>query len=599
MRTLYKAVILVTMLSMLVVPLTACTQKSTEPVLSAAASSAVAATSSAPQDQLPRPVGYDVKKELAAYTDTMVLTGYYNYGTKVDPNNFFHDWVLQNFKIDLQNTYVTGENYDDKVRTLSAANQLPDVLMTWGRPLFDEMATNQQLLPLDDLLTNYAPDSEAWYAKPIRDMMRASDGKLYTLVGYNLPIGNEEYRKIYYGGIPWGQVFTANETMLAATNMQTPKTIDDMVAFLKAAAALPGVNGKKVIPFELYGFGPADYTNTGYPGGGSKTILMHLLEQTPTSDFNIPDDANMMMKFAYDHPAYLKFLKLMNMLFRENLIDKEIFISTVDQLDAKMKEGRTAMCAFANNIEAINTTLSGDKTASPYAPVNYPMDPSVTKPNVIGISPVGGWYWAINKNVKEPERLAKYIDWHYTDEGLMFDNYGPPDSTKARNTWWYESGTAPAGMKLEGKPVLDLALQQKWDKEQAGWEGEKCGSWGVNALGLRMSMNYAKPVEFGQNMASDFVIKMYDATKGDQEVFFYDDLSMVKFASAPFGEIFKQKGTNVNDLLNKWEVKIIMDAKSDADVDSMFAQMMKEARAAGYDDIAKEAYQVYLKANGK
>jgi len=596
MRTLVKIINLLLMISMLVVPLVACTQKSAEPATSV---TAVAATSATTQDQLPRPVGYDVKKELAAYTDTMVLTGYYNYGTKVDPNNFYHDWVLQNFKIDLQNSFVAGENYDDKVRTLSAANQLPDVLFTWSRSLFDEMANNQQLLPLDDLLTNYAPDSEAWYSKPIRDMMRASDGKLYTLVGLNLPIGNEEYRKIYYGGLAWGQIFTANETMLAATNMQAPKTIDDMIAFLKATAALPNVNGKKIIPLEMYGFGPSDYTNTGYPGGGNKTILMHLLEQIPTSDFNMPDDTNKTMKFAYDHPAYQKFLKLINMLFRENLIDKEIFISTVDQLDAKMKEGRTALCAFSNNIEAINTTLSGGKTASPYAPINYPMDPSVTKPNVVGVSPVGGWYWAINKNVKEPERLAKYIDWHYTDEGLMFDNYGPPDPTKTRNTWWYEPGTAPANMKLEGKPVLDLELQKKWDAEQAGWAGEKCGAWGVNSLGLRMSMNYAKPVEFGVNMASDFVIKNYEVTKGDQEVYFYDDLSMVKFVSAPFGEVFKQKATNVNDLLNKWEVKIIMDAKSDADVDSMFTQMMTEAKAAGYDDIAKEAYQVYLKANGK
>ena len=110
-------------------------------------------------------------------------------------------------------------------------------------------------------------------------------------------------------------------------------------------------------------------------------------------------------------------------------------------------------------------------------------------------------------------------------------------------------------------------------------------------------MNYERPGEFGVCMASDFTQEMGRVNGHDKNVYYVPDLKMVKFEAAPYGDILKAKGTIVKDLLNNWEVKIIMQAKDDAEVDSMYAQMMAEANNAGYPEIAKEAYQIYKKVN--
>jgi len=530
----------------------------------------------------------------------MVLTGYYIQTNQVQEDDYFRAWVKEHFKIDLQMSYVAGENYDDKVRTMAAADQLPDLLQTWSRPLFDELAKNGQLLAWDDLFANYVPAASTWIPSGIQDMFRYTDGKLYYFTGLNLPMDNKEEQKKYYSINGPSTCAFANQDILKAANMQPPTTPDELYAYLKAAVALPATNGGKIIGLESTIFSPSAYTNTGYPGSLPERtfgVLVHMFGQFQSNYTAEPDDANQVMKFVQDNPAYLKAVKFAARLYREGLMDKDAFTLNNDDINSKIKQNRVAYAINIINIEGNNTAISQDPN-KPYEAVQWTKDPSVQNGYFNGVNPIGGWYFAASKNVKDPERLAKYLEWHLSDEGLMFDNYGPPDESKQRNTWYYDMTAKPDnGLNLPGKPVLDLDLQKQWDTEKPRWEPNECGTWGANAFGLRSQMNYCQPGEFGVNMATDMWQNIDKIQNNDSDLYWPADLKMIKFWSAPFGDVFTQKGPKLDDLLNKWEVKMIVQSKDDADVDSMYAQMMQEAKKAGYDEIAKEAYQIYQNVN--
>ena len=89
-------------------------------------------------------------------SDEMVTITYARPESSMQPYNpdcATVQWIRENLGIDLQ--VSTYSDYDTKMNTLLAANQLPDLFSIWGN--VNDVIGTGSLLELTDLIDQYAP----------------------------------------------------------------------------------------------------------------------------------------------------------------------------------------------------------------------------------------------------------------------------------------------------------------------------------------------------------------------------------------------------------------------------------------------------------
>ena len=113
-------------------------------------------------------------------SDEMVTITYARPESSLQPYNpdcATVQWIRENLGIDLQ--VSTYSDYDTKMNTLLAANQLPDLFSIWGN--VNDVIGTGSLLELTDLIDQYAPHIQEDY-KNIPELSRYKvDGGIYTL----------------------------------------------------------------------------------------------------------------------------------------------------------------------------------------------------------------------------------------------------------------------------------------------------------------------------------------------------------------------------------------------------------------------------------
>jgi len=547
--------------------------------------SSTASTGSTTKEALPKQKGYDVKKDLQSYTDVMPLTAFVDYGNmQTNKDDMTVKWMKDNLKIDVSELEINPSgSFADKIRTKVATNDLPDMIFGFDLGLFQSLANGGDFLAMDDLTKNYMPGVVDFIGQPILDKYKSNDGKQYIMPGNTIPLD----RMADYAYPQAGPAI--NTEILQKTGLQIPKTPDELYAYLKAASTQKTSTGKKVIPFALSELLPANFSNNNYPVNGNSSdgskFFMHMFEAGTTYQYCVKNDTTKMIDIIYDRPSYVTYLKFLSRLYRENLLDRDNFTISADQYTERLKSGVYGFIyAHTNDAPPANSALSGS-VMKPYEPIEMIKDASITgSSNAYTIPVLGNWYFLFNKDIKDPARLAKYLEWQYTLEGVQIVNYGAPDKTMTNNNWYYQD---------DGKVKIDMSLMAKWDASNYGWEWLKAGGWGIHAAGLKTAIKYTAVNEMGVNMSDDFY-KAIDSKLGKEMT---SDPSFEAMMLQPKGPWFEKSGPALNDLLNKWEVKTILNSKSDADVDSMYTQMMAEARKVGYDEMKKELYTLYNNAN--
>jgi putative aldouronate transport system substrate-binding protein len=520
--------------------------------------------------------GYDVVSELKAYADVMPLAAFADYGgLEASPTDVTATWIKDNFKIDMSGLTVdaTGK-YGDAVRAKLAANDLPDMLMCFNYPLFREIAASGSFLNVNDAIENYAPDTIDNISEPVLDKYREKDGKLYLFPSNTIPTNDPNTYVYAQDGM------TINSDFLAKTGLQTPTNTTELYNYLKAVSTQQ-FNGKPVIPMGNVGFSPDSYLTDGYPLVSSHYIQMF----APGTGYQmlVKNDTTKMIDLMYDSPAYLQYLQFFNKLYREKLLDQDAFTMTKDQYIERLKSGAYGFVWGGPTDAGVANTALSNNIMKPYQPIKMIKDYQGSS-KTYTFPVLGNWYFLFNKNIKDPVRLAKFIDWQYTLQGVQIINYGAPDKTKQMNVWYYDDA---------GKVVFDQDLQKKNDAADYTWNWKKAGGWGFHACGLKACIKYTAVNEMGLCMADD----MYKAIDTIDSPELTVDPNFEAMTLQPLGPVGTDKGPSLRDLLNKWEVKIIINAKDDSDAAAMYTQMMTEARAAGYDDIKKELYNNYLAAN--
>jgi len=125
--------------------------------------------------------------------------------------------------------------------------------------------------------------------------------------------------------------------------------------------------------------------------------------------------------------GYRDFLDTFNQWYREGLVDRDLVTLREQEITAKMT-GNVAGSSYGALGSRIGAWITTSKTTNPgynLQPAPMPSLKKGEKPAVEwGMNPAGATGAGITPACKYPDLAARHLDWGYTDEGYLLNNFG-------------------------------------------------------------------------------------------------------------------------------------------------------------------------------
>ncbi|WP_062107931.1 extracellular solute-binding protein [Bacillus niameyensis] len=301
---------------------------------------------------------------------------------------------LTNIKLDYRT--ATGDDFTQNKQLAFASLELPDFLYGADLTTSEEVdfGTQGLLIPLEDLIDKYAPNFKKLMTEnpDLAASITTPDGHIYALPG--IDSSQTSKTPIMWLNGPW----------LEKLGVDKPQTMDDFYQLLKRFKEEDPGNVGDVIP--LTANNPADLRVGLLPNFG-------IVQQD-----GIYED-NGIVKYAWIQDEFKEYLKYLNKLYSEKLLDNEMFGHTWEQFIAKGK--RTGVFStwpivqvgFEDVTEALNY------------PVLSPMTSSTNDQKLtILMSDIRRGRAAITKDNPYPEATMRWIDHAYSEEGTILARLG-------------------------------------------------------------------------------------------------------------------------------------------------------------------------------
>jgi len=287
-----------------------------------------------------------------------------------------------------------------------ASRDLPDILFGAGnndltRAMEIDYGSQGLLIPLEDLIEEYAPNlSKVLDENPdVRRNITSPDGHIYSLPVISIG-GNSiwPHSPAWYNG-SWLEALEVEEV---------PKTIDEffdlMVRFRDEEPAGPGV---EVYPIS--------------DGNQLQWLRRWLLSGfgLTTVGIEVIDDV---VQYNATTDNYRAYLEWMHQLWEENILDREIFSQSGEQVKAKGNNNQVGF--FLDWFP--NFTTGEDEIDAMKNPMFYPLTSEWSEERVVNASPgMSTGTFAITSEAKNPAAAMRWVDYFYSEEGALFANHGP------------------------------------------------------------------------------------------------------------------------------------------------------------------------------
>ncbi len=242
-------------------------------------------------------------------------------------------------------------------------------------------------LPLEDLIEKHAPNfSKLLDENPdIRRNITTPDGHIYAL-----PTVIDVPRDLT------GPKLWINQQWIDEAGLDMPESVDDLYTVLKAFKD----RDSDVIPV-----GSSELNDIKYG-------LMGAFGYLGGNDLNVVDDQ---VVFVPETDNYKEFLKYMNKLYTEGLLDSETFTQDGQQLNAKGQNMRLGLFMDAGAFLKVPEEESWDYVALP--PLTSSINDELMWPSSTGLSQ---GTFAITDKMQNPEAAIRWVDYFYSEEGSIF-----------------------------------------------------------------------------------------------------------------------------------------------------------------------------------
>lgn len=321
--------------------------------------------------------------------------------------------ILKNFEeksgIHIEWDHVPSSMLTERRNIIFASMDLPDVMMRMNIPALDQAnyASQGILLPLDDLIAEYAPNIQAWFEKypEIPLGLMEEDGHIYTLPYiYDSP------------ALTCGNRLFVPQDALDEVGMEVPTTLEGFKELLIAFKGLD-YNGNGIadeIPLAVSSYATIEWFLKGSFGLGTRGTRHEYVDVDP--------DTNE-LRFIYTSDRYKALLQYYNELFTEGLVNPEIFTYSENgdfaQLISEVSDRRGIGYLFLNHTFASNE--AAELAVGMYEPFEGPLgDKQFTYfGSVLNGAGGAGGAFAIMKDNPYPEASIRWVDYWYSDEGII------------------------------------------------------------------------------------------------------------------------------------------------------------------------------------
>jgi putative aldouronate transport system substrate-binding protein len=310
---------------------------------------------------------------------------------------------------------VPGANMVERVNLLIAGGDYPDVIWPGSFPKHLEMMYGKQgvFIRLNELIDSqmvWLKQSLAQFPEAL-ETVTTPDGTIYSLPfmqdGYHVRVDQA------IGGLIW-----INSTWLKNLGLAAPATTEEFYNVLKAFKEKdPNGNGKA-----------DEIAFTSESGIRSVFQIMNaFVPSYVAGDYRgmyLGTDGK--IKDAITDPRFKDGLRYINRLYKENLIDQNIFTMNND-LMKQITESPSGII-----LGAANTSLNGTFNLGGTNHKNYdPLPPFKGPGGVRGImyTPYlhNSGAMLVSNKMANPEVAMRYVDWFYSEDGIRDSRFGPKD----------------------------------------------------------------------------------------------------------------------------------------------------------------------------
>lgn len=290
-----------------------------------------------------------------------------------------------------------------------ASQDLPDLIyISWDGQDVMKLLNEGSIIKLNDLIDQYAPTYKKWMEQyPTWEKgVTLEDGTHYKFA-YITPVGPGYYNN----------GFIVRKDWLDKLGLKVPTTIDEWYTVLKAFKEQdPNGNGKAdEIPFCDVNGARLSYFI------GAWGIASRFYEE------------NRKVQFGPIRPEYKDYLTTMRRWVTEGLVDLDEDRGGVDEFDQKMQQNIIGswkadgvggwLGKYIEMMRPILPTFEAVATPFPKLSADSAVGFTHVRPDEYGGSPKG-YGTAITGKNKYPVESAKWLDYHYTEEGRRLFLYG-------------------------------------------------------------------------------------------------------------------------------------------------------------------------------
>lgn len=456
-------------------------------------------------------------------------------------------WIKENKKINVV-PVSSGGNAKQKLSTMIAANELPDVIWMERGADVESLRSAGLLVPFDDYLDKY-PNLKKWAGEATLNMLRSPDGKLYQFPNWytTQPNGNAGY--------------LVNKKIYEELGSPSLETTEDLYSYLKQVK----VKYPDVVPLEVgQGAEGIDILSSAF--GENRPYLYGSLQMMA-----IPTGSELTSVFT--DGVFRESLQFGNKLYRDKLISQDAFTQKLEQVEEKVITGKIAVYAASSPTEfgaKGNSLLSTKDPKAGYIMV-WPIHKTGLDKNKIFPGDFKKLGWNVNvitKAAKDPEAIFAFLDWFTGPEGQRTIMWGP------EGLYWQGTDKDDAPIFTD-KFTSDLKGRDELMNATVNFQ------WNGNTVYVDKSKS-----KFESSLPLE---KRNWETRWQQEITWKTQYDTTQFVNLdPAGDsnegIISQ---GVKEIYEKARAKAVLNAKSPEEVNAILDQAEKDAQKAGYAKLLK------------
>ncbi len=289
---------------------------------------------------------------------------------------------------------IPSSDYTQKIRTLIATNNVPDIALIGSGELIDFGASGA-FLELDSYIDRYAPEfKRVMAANPWIKKLTIS-GKLYAFP----TVSRDDVTK--------SPLMFTRVDLLKRHAIGTPKTVNDLYSMLKAL--------KTLYPDSL------PYTSRG--SGMLQSVALYSLGSGQGIYYDKDVDGGRYV-YAPTSPQYRRAVEYLARLYKEQLLDPDYAVTSNQQWQEKNGSGK-GLFSYDNPIfmDTMNKALEKTKPGARFAMIPVvATETGMRRFQLYVVHPAR--YWVIGAKTKDPVAAVRLFNWLYSEDGCNVRNFG-------------------------------------------------------------------------------------------------------------------------------------------------------------------------------